>query len=697
MYRKLLTALVGAVFSFGVANAAAGAERVGLTPPKATDLFARDSFKAETIVCPFKGAIQYRPGEISCGLLTVPENREKPASRTIQLHYVKLAARKPALWDAEKRGDWKKREDPIIYLTGGPGVTVTGYANRLKDHGARDVRDLYILEQRGVGFSEDFCPLYPLLDPKTTNANDWDSAQAAQIKIAEDCFKAAAARGVDLSSYNTIENARDVEVLRRALGFKQWNVWGISYGSYLGQAYLKQDAAGVRAAVIDAIVPLEQRVRFLRVATHFQRDLDLLDKACGANALCAKNFKSSSDRLKGAIAKVAKDPIVIADPIDDESFPNGKATFFQNVIAGIPFQAFYEQKTYATLPAMIDAMARMVDEKDYAALRTLTAGGPVETGGDAFIAQGMYNAIACNDGWVVGLAQAVGEDRAEHPVIGLMQGDVKFAVEQAAMCVRNGMPPRSTDGYGALVTDIPMIVANGQMDPITPPPLAKAILPGLKNATYVEFAYAGHGPTRSVKCAGEFLTRFFDAPTAKVDTKCADDMKAPDFSGPLFRTDGVMRLVGALAENPATGGMLMLMLWLGVPGLILLIGAFIYSAAPIARFINGDDAASTSGARPLAWLVSLLGLVSLAGLGLGVAMSTAANGTMIVVGLLGWTKWFAWTGLAGGVLGAALFVMTLAARARAPFPIGVLLGLVLTSLSAVAVATFLHHWGFAPF
>lgn len=696
MNRFILAALVGAALSLGCAQAETRAAARGQTAQAAPpDYFTRDTYRAETIVCPFKGRVEYKPGEISCGLLTVPENREKPSSRMIQLHYVKLAARKPLMWDAETRGEWKKREDPIIYLTGGPGVTVSGYADRLKDHGVREVRDMYILEQRGIGFSEDFCPLYPLLDPKTANANDLDSAQAAQIKIAEDCFKAAAARGVDLSSYNTIENARDVKALRRALGLEQWNVWGISYGSYLGQAYLKEDGAGVRAAVIDAIVPLEQRVKFMRIATHFQRDLDLLDKACAVNALCAKNFKSSSDRLKSAITKVAAAPIVIEDPIDDELFPNGKATFFENIIGGVAFQALYEQKTYATLPAMIDALGAVVDKKDYAAFRTLTAGGAVATGGNAFISQGMYNAIGCNDGWVAGLEQAVIEDKAAHPELGRMQGDPKYAAEQAAMCVRNGMTPRPVEWYGALVTDIPMIVANGQMDPITPPPLAQAILPGLKNATYVEFPYAGHGPTRSVKCAGDFLTKFFDAPKSKVDTKCADDMKAPDFTGPLFRTDGVLRLAGAAAETPATGGLLSL--WLGVPALILLIGSFIYSAAPIARFVNGDEAMSTSGARPLAWIVSVLGVVSLAGLGLGVAMTSAANQAMVLVGLLGWTKWFAWAGIAAGVLGAVLFVMTLAARSRSPLPIGVLLGLVLTSISGVAVATFLHHWGFAPF
>jgi hypothetical protein len=90
------------------------------------DPFARDSYRIDPVVCPFKGDIEYEPGELECGLLEVPENRE----------------------------------DPVIYLTGGPGAHVTYYVNRFKDHGLLDHRDMYILEQRGIGFSDDFCPFY---------------------------------------------------------------------------------------------------------------------------------------------------------------------------------------------------------------------------------------------------------------------------------------------------------------------------------------------------------------------------------------------------------------------------------------------------------------------------------------------------------------------------------------------------------
>jgi len=42
----------------------------------ATDLFARDTYRIDSLICPFKGEIDYEPGDIECGLLQVPENRE---------------------------------------------------------------------------------------------------------------------------------------------------------------------------------------------------------------------------------------------------------------------------------------------------------------------------------------------------------------------------------------------------------------------------------------------------------------------------------------------------------------------------------------------------------------------------------------------------------------------------------------------
>ena len=658
----------------------------------APDLFARDSYGLIPIVCPFKGQVDYDPETVSCGRLTVPENREKSRSRMIQLHFVKLAAREPDDWDAEENGEWAKRDDPVIYLTGGPGAQAVGYVKRLKDHGIRDARDLFILEQRGIGFSEDFCPLYSTYDPAGGNVDDWIAAQEAGQDRMETCFAKAKQARVDLSGYNTIENARDVKALRRALGFDQWNVWGISYGSILGQAYLREDPDGVRAVVLDAIVPIDPAISFNEIGKFYQRDLDILADACSADAVCGASFPDFGERLKGAIAAVRDKPIEV-DAIDAEIFPSGKAWFFADIIGGLPFIMLYEQDNYAALPALIDAIADIVETEDYERFRALTVSVP---GGDGFfgISQGMYNAIACNDGWVTQYEESLSRDQRNHPELGAIAGSPAIADNTQNICKRYGMRPRDPAEYAPIVTDIPAVIAEGQMDPITPPPLAEAIMPGFKNGAYVEFPFAGHGPTRSVECAGDFLNAFFDAPDAKVDTSCADEMEAPDFIGPLWRTDGLLRLATEAGEDPknvaapaAIGGF---------AAISLLFAALIYSLAPIARLINGDRAAPTGGARPLAWLVAVLGVAAIAGLGFGVYQSFEASQFVLLAGVVGWTRWFAWIGLAAGFLGGLLLLLTARARLNEPLPIGTLLGLLITGAGGVALAALLLGHGFAP-
>ncbi|MEZ5891947.1 MAG: alpha/beta fold hydrolase [Parvularculaceae bacterium] len=656
------------------------------------DIFARDSLRIRNVVCPFKGTIDYKPGEIACYQIEVPENREKARSRMIELQFVKLAAREPEKWDAEKNGDWFKRADPIVYLTGGPGAKAEGYVKRLKDHGARDVRDLYILEQRGIGWSADFCTDYPLFDPSASDTGDWDVYSQAQLKAMEACFAKAKAARVDLSGYNTIENARDVHALRMALGFEEWNVWGISYGSILGQAYLKEDPEGIRAAVIDAIVPLRTDVTFHHIARHFDRDLTLLKEACDADKACAANFPDFKDRLVAAVDTVSKEPIEI-DAIDTDLFPSGKAHIFQDFVGGIPFSMFYEQKNYGTMPALISALARTVEEKDYEKLRVITAAGG--GGGGVQISQGMYDAIACNDNWAPEVKASFEQDLIDYPVLAKMLGDPSLADRQAEICKRYGANPRPAEDYLPVETAIRTVIAEGAMDPITPPPLAKTILDGFSNGTYVEFPYAGHGPTRSVKCAGEFLTKFYDNPDGELDTSCPESMEAPKFIGPLFETGGLLRLAALAAEDKkqvmAPG------LWGGLSAFILILGVIVYSLAPIARLINGAGAMGTGGARIVAWLTSLSGAAAVAGIGIGAAMAAQANGLLLLFGLPGWTKFAAMAGLAAGPLGLILLWLAIRARRRAALPIGVLIGLILTGAAGIGLASWLAAFGFMPF
>jgi len=668
---------------------------VEITP---LDLFARDTYRIDTIVCPFKGEIDYEPGDIECGLLQVPENRENPDSRFIELHFVKLNSR----WgkDDEENDEEDdsglepgKRDDPVVYLTGGPGAKVTYYVGRFKDHKLLDHRDMYILEQRGIGYSQDFCQFYSSRKPEADDVDTYEESLVAGETDVIDCATNARAAGVDITAYNTVENARDVKALRRALGFEQWNVWGISYGSILGQAYVKEDPEGILAVALDAIMPLEIRESELywRVIHWYERDLQKLQEICQSQPACAKRYPDIPGRLRQAIESVIDDPIVV-EVKDIENYPSGKARFFQDIVGFLPFTFLYEQSNYPGLPGLIYAWADAVERRDetlFKAIATASGGGF----GDG--SQGMANSIFCTDGDTEAQARASKKDLQEYPVLGSVLGTEEFLDRSVVLCDELGMPQRPAGQYAAVETSIPALIIEGDMDPITPPPNAKAILPGFENGTYVEFPYAGHGPSRSVKCAGDMLNKFYDDPTAEPDLSCTEETKEPQMWAPLFTTSIAPRLMVLMAEDKKK--LVIPGAWLGVSALVLIIAFLNLTVAPIGRRIDHARAVPAGGARLYAWLAATFSVVSLGILGAAVAATTEAGELLAVFGLVPWAKFGAWAGLLAGLLGLVTVIATIRTRAESHLPLGTWLGFLVTGLAATAFSLFLLFWDLGPF
>lgn len=663
------------------------------------DYFARDTFRIDTIVCPFKNDIEYEPGDIECGLLQVPENREKPDSRFIELHFVKLNS----TWDdeAEDAGEDDeetdlapgKRDDVVIYLTGGPGAHATTYVERFKDHGIRKHRDMYILEQRGIGYSGDFCPLYSSRKPENFDVETFDEQGEASITAADDCASNAIAAGVDVTGYNTIENARDVRALRLALGIEQWNVWGISYGTILGQAYINEDPEGIRAIVLDSIVPINARddTLYWQVVKWYDRDLKKLDELCQADSDCAETYPDLGQRLRQAVKTVIDNPIVV-DVKDTELYPSGQARVFEDIVAFLPFVLLYEQTNYPGLPGMIYAWADIVERRD----ETFFS-GLAQSGGDTFggLSQGMYNAIFCLDGYRDALVTSAAADREEFPVLGSALGTAETDRKLAQRCRDLGMAPRDSGAYAPVSTDLPALIVAGDMDPITPPPLAKAILPGFSNVTYVEFPYAGHGPLRSVDCGGDLLNLFFDDPHGEPDLSCVDTMEPPDFFVPLYTTAVATRLMSvAIEDRKKLAGPVA---WLGISAMISLVAFIVLSLAPLGRRIDRRQPVSVSGARWPAWLAATFATAAIVIFGAAIALTVETSELLPIFGLVPWAWFGAIAGLLAGLSGIAVIALTIRARIKGRLPIGTLVGFILTGLAAVGLSTFLLYWDLGPF
>jgi pimeloyl-ACP methyl ester carboxylesterase len=690
------------LLSLSLASAAIAQEPVEDVTAAEPDLYARDTYRIDTLVCPFKSRIDYEPGDIECGLLQVPENREDPNSRFIELHFVKLNS----TWDDEEEEEKEKddeedsglapgkRDDPVIYLTGGPGAVAEGYVERFKDHGIRKHRDLYILEQRGIANSGDFCTTYYSRNPAISNVGTLAESAAGSRAASEACARNAIAAGVDYTAYSTVENARDVRAFRIALGFDQWNVWGISYGTVLGQAYIKEDPEGILAVALDAIVPLDTRsdTRSWRIINWYDRDLEKLNDLCQDDATCAKAYPDLGARVRDA-ARAVMDNSIVVEVDETEVYPSGKAYMHSDIAALLPFTLFYEQDNYAALPAIIHAWADIVESRDETTFKALALAAAAS--GEFFGgSQGMYDAIMCNDGFREAAIASFAADRAEFPVLTnafLVEGD---AAAWTQVCAALGAPARPREDYAAVQTDLPTLLIEGDMDPITPPPLAHIIAPGFSNGTYVEFPYAGHGPSRSVECGGDLLNKFYDNPTGEPDLSCVDEMEVPAFIGPIYRTSfGPKFAVLAMAnkeELPKVAA------WGGLSVTGVLFGFLVLTFAPLVRRIEKRKPAPAGRARIATWAAAFFGMASLCIFGAAAGASYELSEILLMFGMVGWASIGAWSGVLAGLVGVVAVVLTVQARRQHNLPTGTLLGFVATSLAAVGLSMFLMTWGLGP-
>lgn len=186
------------------------------------------------------------------GSFTVPENRARPQSRNLTLRYVRF----PATGQA--------KAPPIVYLAGGPGGSgiETAKGRRFPLFMAmREFGDVIAFDQRGTGASNDMpeCTSSQRLDGA---ANISDAAYNGMYQNAlRECLGFWKTKNIDVNGYTTSENVSDLDALRKHLGTEKLVLWGISYGSHLSLAAIKQIGDRIDKVVIASAEGLDQTIK----------------------------------------------------------------------------------------------------------------------------------------------------------------------------------------------------------------------------------------------------------------------------------------------------------------------------------------------------------------------------------------------------------------------------------------------------
>ena len=186
------------------------------------------------------------------GSFDVPERRSDAASRKITIRFVRFKSTNP------------RPGAPIVYLAGGPGGSGIDAARGPRQPiflALRAVADVIALDQRGTGLSNAIppCTAAAALDP-TGGINEAGLTGYYRRTLAT-CIATWRAAGVAVEGYNTLENADDVDDLRKALGAPKLQLWGISYGTHLALAAMRRHPAAIERVVLASAEGMDQTVK----------------------------------------------------------------------------------------------------------------------------------------------------------------------------------------------------------------------------------------------------------------------------------------------------------------------------------------------------------------------------------------------------------------------------------------------------
>ncbi|MBL1084230.1 alpha/beta fold hydrolase [Streptomyces actinomycinicus] len=198
------------------------------------------------------------PAGVQCGTVTVPLDYAHPDGKQIRLTVSISRATQKDPHNSKRK---VPRQGALVYNPGGPGASsmyfpLIGTVPQWERIAA--AYDLVGYAPRGVGRSAPLSCVDPERFFKAPTASPVHPSEAyKQQRIAQ---AKAYARGCALRSgsrlrhYTSLNNARDLDVLRAALGENRLTFMGASYGTYFGALYAAMFPSHLRRMVLDSAV-----------------------------------------------------------------------------------------------------------------------------------------------------------------------------------------------------------------------------------------------------------------------------------------------------------------------------------------------------------------------------------------------------------------------------------------------------------
>jgi len=440
-----------------------------------------------------------------CGMLERPENPADPTSTMLEL----FVAVVPAL-------NLEPAADPLVPIAGGPGQASTEfYAGTASAFEAvRRSRDIVLIDQRGTGQSA------PMKCDSDEDIIEGHFSREDTIAHTETCLNSLP---YDPRFFTTSVAVEDLEALRIALGYEQFNLYGISYGTRVAQHFLRRYPESTRTVVLDGVVA-PQIALGPAIATGAQNTLDSIFDRCAENQQCNDRFPDIRNDFAQLKIGLAEEPAVVmmANPVTGGQ----EEILFSDVeMAGALRLLSYHPSSVALMPLLIDEAVN----GNYAPLAAQFM-MVAESLADSMNI-GMHNAVVCTEDAPYFASESITRDALDATYIGPVQLD---ALEAICSVWPKGV--MDDEFKVAVASDIPVLLLSGEADPITPPAYAELAAVDLGNALLLTGKNQGHGQAPR-GCVSKIIGDFVETASIEdLETTCMERLHAMpfflDFSGP---------------------------------------------------------------------------------------------------------------------------------------------------------------------
>ncbi|MCP2170364.1 alpha/beta hydrolase [Goodfellowiella coeruleoviolacea] len=282
-----------------------------------------------------------RDKKFDCARLTVPLDYANPDGRTATIGLLRAKATDPA-----------QRIGSLIVNPGGPGGSgmqaAAGWTDQVRKNDLGKRFDLVGFDPRGIGASQ---PAVNCLTDAERDAdrqdNDVDTSPEGVAQTEQEnkdyAAKCAERTGTDvLANVGTRDVARDMDVLRSALGDEKLTYAGFSYGTRIGTAYAEAFPNNVRALVLDgAVDPLQNPVdELVAQGAGFQKAFE------DFSAWCAKQEECALGHDPAGATKAFQD---LTRPLIDNPVRVGNRQLSYSDASTAAIQAMYAQELWQYL------------------------------------------------------------------------------------------------------------------------------------------------------------------------------------------------------------------------------------------------------------------------------------------------------------------------------------------------------------